>query len=276
MSESLRNKSLQSGQRLISKKAYADYFRLVQSGQKTFDLRVADFDVEPGDVLELVEIDETKKPTGKSLRRKVGVVAHTKRMEAWYDSEGVSKNGYLVMSLQDEKSEKNRQIVDENDVVLGAKLDHMVDFASDIYRVSVLWLCNSKGEVLVARRSRKNKNGGGLWGPSAAGTVESTETYLENIAKETEEEIGLTGVQFITGPKRHFDAARKYFVQHFFASIDKAVDEFELEDEVESVKWVAKDWLMKDVKAHSEKYLPHTEETLEKIVFPALEEEKLL
>ena len=162
--------------------------------------------------------------------------------------------------------EKNRQIVDKNDVVLGAKLDHTVDFSRDIYRVSVLWLLNSKSEVLIAMRSPKKKNHGGLWGPSVAGTVENTETYLQNIVKESAEEIGLTDVEFVAGKKMYFDVPRKHFTQYFFAMCDKNANDFELEDEVDSVKWVSKDWLTEDVARHPECYLPHMDRVVKEVL----------
>lgn len=249
----------------IVKKTYSEYFEMVKSGLKTFDLRVADFNVEPGDILELVEIDQQKKLTGRKLRKKVGAVMHTKITESWYRPDDVSKNGYVVMSLHAEKREKNRQIVDENDVVLGAKLDSTVDFTKDIYRTTALWLKNSKGEFLLAKRSPKKKNGGGQWGPSVAGTVENTETYLENIQKEVPEEIGVTGLEFTEGPKMYFHGARKYFAQFYFATCpDNTI--FDLEDEVESVKWVSKEWLKKDIYDNPESYVDHTKEEVEECI----------
>ena len=89
--------------KLISKKAYSEYFELVKSGQKTFDLRAADFEVEPGDILELVEIDTQRNPTGRSLRRKVGVVSHTKELESWYDAQTIADNGYVIISLLEDE-----------------------------------------------------------------------------------------------------------------------------------------------------------------------------
>lgn len=51
---------------LIHKKIWSKYFELVKAGKKRFELRLADFDVEEGDVLVLEEWDpETKKYTGR-------------------------------------------------------------------------------------------------------------------------------------------------------------------------------------------------------------------
>lgn len=88
--------------KVISKKAYAEYYEQVRLGLKTFDLRAADFEVEAGDVLELVEIDNDKKPTGRVLRKKVGTVVYTKKLKSWYDPKVVAEKGYVVISLLEE------------------------------------------------------------------------------------------------------------------------------------------------------------------------------
>lgn len=86
----------------IRKKAYQPYFDEVTNGNKTFDVRVADFDCQPGDVLILEEIDnETRKPTGREVRKRVGYVLRTKDV-TFYDSKDIDKHGYQVMSLLDE------------------------------------------------------------------------------------------------------------------------------------------------------------------------------
>lgn len=56
----------------IHKKIWPEYFRLIRSGKKKCELRLADFKLRPGDILVLDEWDPKKKKyTGKSLRRKV-------------------------------------------------------------------------------------------------------------------------------------------------------------------------------------------------------------
>lgn len=155
----------------------------------------------------------------------------------------------------DEKS-KNRQIVDENDNLIGHKLGAEFDPSADIYRVSALWLTNSKGQVLLAQRSPKKKNGGGLWGPAVAGTVENDETYEQNIIKEAKEEIGLFGFEILGTSKIFFDTKnRKYFSTYFYATVDKPADDFILEEEVAAMKWVDADWLKNDVAQNPEAYV---------------------
>lgn len=101
-------------------------------------------------------------------------------------------------------------VVNENDEVVGAKKRGTIA-TDDIYRVSALWITNSNGDVLLAQRALTKKNDPGKWGPAVAGTVEEGETYLGNITKETEEEIGLKDVQFTEGPKWRVSLERNMF-----------------------------------------------------------------
>ena len=88
--------------KVIRKKAYPALFAEVLSGNKTFDLRLNDFDVQTGDILVLDEVSEqNKRPTGRSLRKKVGYVLKTKDLN-FFTPEDVASHGFQVMSLLDE------------------------------------------------------------------------------------------------------------------------------------------------------------------------------
>lgn len=157
-----------------------------------------------------------------------------------------------------------RVIVDSNDVVIGAKESMDIDFAKEIYRVSALWLWNSKGEVLIAQRTKSKGNDAGVWGPSVAGTVEAGESYEENIVKETEEEIGLTGVDFILDKKHFVSGKRNYFTQFYKAMSDRSIEEFTLQaDEVDAVMWIKPKDLKYKVLAHPEEFVPAMKQCLE-------------
>lgn len=149
------------------------------------------------------------------------------------------------------------QIVDADDNVIGVKERSKVNYEKDIYRVSALWITNSKGEVLLAKRKNSKDKDPGKWGPAAAGTVESGETYKTNIYKEAEEEIGLTGVRFEIGPKIRVSQNTNYFGQWFTAVIDWPADKFKIQQsEVEQVSWVPKNVLLKDLDENPSKYIP--------------------
>ena len=150
-------------------------------------------------------------------------------------------------------------LVNEADEVIGVKPRADL-IKSDIVRISGLWIENSKGQVLLAQRSFKKKIGPGQWGPAAAGTVESDETYLSNIIKEAEEEIGLTGfTPTVVGKRTLLESDGNYgrIITFFKAVVDKTIQDFTFDrEEVAAIKWVNKQSVLADVKAHPAKYTP--------------------
>ena len=73
----------------IHKKINREYYEKIASGEKTFEYRVADFECNPGDILVLEEYEYdndyddkiNRRPTGRTIRKKVGYVARTKDFE---------------------------------------------------------------------------------------------------------------------------------------------------------------------------------------------------
>ena len=84
--------------KIIAKKSYPDLFEKVLAGEKTFDMRVADFDIQPGDILEQIEVNYDGTPTGRTVRHVVGEVLRTKEIDFW-KQEDINQYGYQVMSL---------------------------------------------------------------------------------------------------------------------------------------------------------------------------------
>ncbi len=147
-------------------------------------------------------------------------------------------------------------IVDKNNNLIGTKYRDEIDYSKDIYQTSGVWITNSRGEILLAQRKLTKDKDPGKWGPAAAGTLEEGETYESNAYKEAAEEIGLTGVPFKLGPLRYTDHPRKYFGQWYICKVDKPVEEFSLqEEEVEQLKWIPEDELMKDIKENPDNYV---------------------
>lgn len=87
----------------IHKKTYAEWFEKVLSGEKTYDCRLADFQIKPGDVIVLDEIDNDRNYTGRSIRKKVGSVGKTKDFATWHKPEDIEKYGYQIISLLEEE-----------------------------------------------------------------------------------------------------------------------------------------------------------------------------
>ena len=149
-------------------------------------------------------------------------------------------------------------IVDRQDRPVGLKNYEAIRY-EDIYRVTALWLTDSKsGETLIAQRARTKHNDPGKWAFAVAGTIEEGDTYEGNIIQETAEEIGLTGIEFRSGPKEFVDdGAHKFFCQWFTAEVHKDTVQITMqEDEVDAVRWLPVGDLISDCKAHPDKYVP--------------------
>lgn len=148
------------------------------------------------------------------------------------------------------------QLVDASDQPIGAEEYSDVDFSKVVYRVTGLWIRNSKGQALLAQRSLEDDNDAGRWGPAVAGTVAEGETYDDNIYKEAVEEIGLEGVQFTKGPKVYYETSRQYFCQWYFALVDRPADEFtRAPEEVNDLAWIDESQLKQELLTNPEKYL---------------------
>ena len=155
-------------------------------------------------------------------------------------------------------------VVDVNDEPIGFKEYGALKY-EDIYEVAGLWLTDTEtGDILLAQRKWTKHNDPGKWSAAAAGTVEEGETYETNMVKEIEEEIGLTKLNLTLGPKQFVDDGNhRFFIQWFSTSVDKNNVHIKIqEDEVEAVKWINSEELIKDVQDNPQKYTPSTDESL--------------
>lgn len=109
----------------ITKKVYSEYFKMIAAGEKTFELRLADWQCSKGDDLELIEIDDkSRKPTGRSMIRQVGQVVKTKDIDFWPTNE-ISEHGYQVISLLNTgKSYTFSPIQDKNQLEAAIRFVH--------------------------------------------------------------------------------------------------------------------------------------------------------
>jgi len=144
-------------------------------------------------------------------------------------------------------------IVNEKDEIIGYKGRESVA-KEDIYRVAGLWIENSRGEVFLTKRVFSKKNDPGKWSPAVSGTVEEGETYDSNIYKEAEEEIGLKDCELQKGEKRRITGEHNFFVQWYFAKLDKKIEDFKLDKgEVEEAWWFSKEEVEKMIEQNPEK-----------------------
>lgn len=86
---------------IIKKKTWPEYFEKILSGEKSFDCRIADFEVKPGDTIVFEEFDPGRNEfTGRKIEKKITFVGKTKEWK-FFDKEDIEKYGYVIMSLAD-------------------------------------------------------------------------------------------------------------------------------------------------------------------------------
>ncbi|OGM29504.1 hypothetical protein A2630_00730 [Candidatus Woesebacteria bacterium RIFCSPHIGHO2_01_FULL_44_10] len=84
----------------IEKKVWPKYFEAILRGDKTFEIRLADFGCNKGDVLVLREWDpERKDYTGRTIDKKVTYIVKTKDLSFW-SKEEIEKHGYQVIGFK--------------------------------------------------------------------------------------------------------------------------------------------------------------------------------
>ena len=82
-------------------------------------------------------------------------------------------------------------IVDENDRVVGKAPRDQIHRENHWHRSAHIVLFNSQGQVFVQLRSMNKDNNAGLWDSSAAGHVDSGESYEQCAVRELYEELGV-------------------------------------------------------------------------------------
>ncbi len=84
----------------IEKKTWPDFFQKILDDEKTFELRLADWECKPGDILVLREWDPEKKDyTGRQVEKKVTYVLKTKNVKL-FPKEDVEKYGFQVIAFK--------------------------------------------------------------------------------------------------------------------------------------------------------------------------------
>lgn len=148
-------------------------------------------------------------------------------------------------------------IVDKEDNVIAYKDRYKLN-PNDIYRVSALWLRNSKGDILLAQRSFDKKHHPGKWGPAVAGTVKKGQSYDDNIIEETAEEIGLENIKLSKSFKRFNSGVYYHFTQWYTLIIDKEIKDFIIDpEEVAGIKWFTKAEIRKKLDENPDFFTPY-------------------
>ena len=85
----------------IEKKTWPPYFQYILDGKKNYELRLADWGCQEGDILVLKEYDpKTKKYTGRVLEKEVAYVGKFKIDDLFFSPEEIKKHGLQIISLK--------------------------------------------------------------------------------------------------------------------------------------------------------------------------------
>lgn len=85
---------------IIKKKIWPEYFDLVASGIKKFELRLADFNIKEGDTLILEEWNpRTKEYTGRTIEKKASYILKF-RLDDFGQKKEVIEKGIQIISLE--------------------------------------------------------------------------------------------------------------------------------------------------------------------------------
>ncbi len=159
-------------------------------------------------------------------------------------------------------------IVDENDSPIGFK-ERTDVIPSDIYRVSAIWVTNTRGEILLAQRAHTKAHSPGKWGTAVAGTVDKGEEYLDNALKEAQEELGLSldAEDLKQGPKHRVASGHSFFCQWYFLERDIDLSVLKLqEDEVDAVRWIAPQNLLIELRERPDTFVSSNPKAIEELI----------
>lgn len=151
-------------------------------------------------------------------------------------------------------------VVDENDNVTGRATRRDVHENDLMHRSSHIIVFNSQNEVFVQLRSLKKDNSPGLWDTSAAGHVDSGETYIDCAVRELAEELGISlSADDLSFVARLDPESRNgfEFTQIYTARSDQTMT---LQtEEIDDGRWVSPDqldeWISKDSAAFTDTFL---------------------
>ncbi len=149
-------------------------------------------------------------------------------------------------------------VIDENEKIIGRASRDECHAKGFLHRAVHVIILNSKGEILLQKRSMKKDLYKGWWVDAASGHVDSGETYEETAKREIQEELGID-----VGIEKLFKVRKKYVGEGYVDNEIVAVylgysdGPFRFDkDEVEFVKFFPPKIVLKMLK--TEKFTPAT------------------
>lgn len=150
----------------------------------------------------------------------------------------------------------------------GIKLRTRVHKDGDWHRTVHVWIHNSKGEVLIQKRSSKKETYPDLWDVSCAGHVSAGDNSRNAAVREAQEELGLSlsplelhKLCTVRQSYHHEDIHDNEVVDVYVVLRDVAIANLVLqEEEVANVRYINAQFLRECIQADDPSFVPHPEE----------------
>jgi isopentenyl-diphosphate delta-isomerase type 1 len=159
-------------------------------------------------------------------------------------------------------------ILDKDGHLTGqTKLRSEVHRDGDWHRSIDIWVMNSKGELLIQKRSLQKESYPGLWEVSCSGHVGAGENPLESAVRELAEELGVevspSQLQFLFEDKEENTTnggtfINKEFKEIYLLNLDLPIENYHLQsEEVDEVKYVPHKELEEQIKNNPAEFVAH-------------------
>lgn len=196
---------------MIIKKVLPEYFQDIVDGRKNYELRLNDFDIEPGDTLVLEEYTSadhsTRRATGRTLEKQVTYIRKFKLQELWWSEEEIKEKGVQIISFEGNQEKKRPK------VGVGVMIE------------------NGNKQILLGLR--KGSHGSGEWS-FPGGHLEFGETIFETAKRETKEETNLDVNEFelisVADEMRYIKSDDKHYLNIGVKAVYKGGDPLVMEE----------------------------------------------
>jgi len=148
-------------------------------------------------------------------------------------------------------------LVDENDKEIGTEFKIKTHREGKLHRAFSIFVFNSKGQLLLQKRSPKKYHSGGLWSNTCCSHPRPGEKTLAAAHRRLKEEMGfdcdLKEVSTLRYKVEFENELTEYEFDHIFTG--KFNGEIKInKGEVEEFKWIYPDDLIADIKKNPKKY----------------------